>query len=77
MSFLQFTKDDIMHWIEVGVMALLGLLVLLLGVRPMIRRIITPGARSAAAACAVVGPTGAVVGTVGPGGVVMPRSRLA
>ena len=30
MSYLQFTKDDIMHWVEVGVMALLGLLVLLL-----------------------------------------------
>ena len=44
MSCLQFTKDDIMHWIEVGVMALLALLVLLLGVRPMIRRIFTPEA---------------------------------
>ena len=29
--FLQFTKDDIMRWVELGVMALLGLLVLLLG----------------------------------------------
>ena len=53
MGFLQFTKDDIMHWIEVGVMSLLALLVLLLGVRPMIRRIITPDGRDrgAAAAC--------------------------
>ena len=41
MSFLQFTKDDIMHWAELGVMTLLGLLVLLLIVRPMIRRIFT------------------------------------
>ena len=52
MSLLQFTKDDIMHWIEVGVMSLLALLVLLLGVRPMIRRIMTPEAGAvAAAAC--------------------------
>jgi flagellar M-ring protein FliF len=41
LSFLQFTKDDIMHGIELAVMALLGLLVLLLVVRPMIRRILT------------------------------------
>ena len=53
MSVLQFTKDDIMHWIEVGVMSLLALLVLLLGVRPMIRRIMTPEAGAAARpACA-------------------------
>ena len=31
MSFLQFTKDDIMRGVELGVMALLGLLVLLYG----------------------------------------------
>jgi len=74
-SMLQFTKDDIMHWIEVGVMALLALLVLLLGVRPMIRRILTPDAAAAAGGVrTLVGPTGAVVGTVGPGGVVVPAS---
>ncbi|MEA2926012.1 MAG: flagellar M-ring protein FliF [Alphaproteobacteria bacterium] len=76
MGLLQFTKDDIMHWIEVGVMALLALLVLLLGVRPMIRRILTPDAAAIAAGGVrtLVGPTGAVVGMVGPGGVVMPAS---
>ena len=75
MSFLQFTKDDIMHWIEVGVMSLLALLVLLLGVRPMIRRIFTPGNGAVAGGVrTIVGPTGAVVGTVGPGGVVVPAS---
>jgi flagellar M-ring protein FliF len=39
---LQFTKDDIMRAVELGVMLLLGLVVLLLVVRPMVRRIITP-----------------------------------
>jgi flagellar M-ring protein FliF len=82
MSMLQFTKDDIMHWIELGVMALLALLVLLLGVRPMIRRIFTqePGAIPAAGLRTIVGPGGVVTtvtpsGTatsVGPGGVVVP-----
>jgi flagellar M-ring protein FliF len=42
MSMLQFTKDDIMRFIELGVMALLGIVVLLMVVRPMVRRIITP-----------------------------------
>jgi flagellar M-ring protein FliF len=76
MSLLQFTKDDIMHWIEVGVMALLALLVLLLGVRPMIRRIFTPagGGIAGGGVRTIVGPTGAVVATVGPGGVVVPAS---
>ncbi len=64
MSFLQFTKDDIMRWIELGVMALLGLLVLLLVVRPLVRRIITPeGApRRGGGVRTIVGPSGAVVG---------------
>jgi len=40
MSFLTFTKDDVMHWIELGVMLLLALVVLLLVVRPLVRRIL-------------------------------------
>jgi len=42
LSMLAFTKDDIMYAIELGVMLLLGLVVLLVVVRPMVRRIITP-----------------------------------
>ena len=42
MSYLQFTKDDIMGAAEKGVMALLGLVVLFFVVRPLVRRIITP-----------------------------------
>jgi flagellar M-ring protein FliF len=41
MSFLQFTKDDMMRGIELGVMALLSLVVLLFVVRPLVRRILT------------------------------------
>src|SRR4051794_9821240 len=40
MSLLTFTKDDVMHWIELGVMVLLALVVLLLVVRPLVRRIL-------------------------------------
>jgi flagellar M-ring protein FliF len=54
MSFLQFTKDDIMHWAEQLVMVLLGIVVLLMVVRPLVHRIIAPdqigGSADAAAA---------------------------
>jgi flagellar M-ring protein FliF len=42
LSFLQFTKDDVMHWIELLVMSGLGLVVLLFVVRPLVRRIVAP-----------------------------------
>ena len=50
MGFLQFTKDDIMRGIELAVMALLGLLVLLMVVRPTIRRILSTPAEAPLAA---------------------------
>jgi len=39
---LQFTKDDVMNVIELGVMMLLGLVVVFMVVRPLVRRILTP-----------------------------------
>jgi len=42
LSFLQFTKDDIMRGVELIVMALLALIVVLFIVRPLVRRILTP-----------------------------------
>jgi flagellar M-ring protein FliF len=42
MNYLQFTKDDIMRGAEFGVMAVLGLVVMFMVVRPLVRRIITP-----------------------------------
>ena len=41
-AYLQLTKEDIMRGVELGVMLLLSLIVLLLVVRPLVRRIITP-----------------------------------
>src|SRR3954462_12567156 len=40
MSMLTFTKDDIMYGIELAVMLLLGLGVLFMGVRPLVKRIL-------------------------------------
>ncbi|MGD0027169.1 MAG: flagellar basal-body MS-ring/collar protein FliF, partial [Xanthobacteraceae bacterium] len=42
LSALRFSKDDIMRAIEMVVMGLLGLVVLLMVVRPLVRRIIAP-----------------------------------
>lgn len=42
LSRLNFTKSDIMRAADIGVMGMLGLLVLLMVVRPLVRRIITP-----------------------------------
>src|SRR5256885_891104 len=42
LSFLQFTKDDIMRGIDLVVMALLALIVVLFIVRPLVRRILAP-----------------------------------
>jgi flagellar M-ring protein FliF len=49
LAALQFTKDDIMRAIETVVMGLLGLVVLLMVVRPLVRRVLAPEARAVAA----------------------------
>ncbi len=59
MAYLQFTKDDIMRAVELGVMLILSLVVLLFVVRPLVRRIITPE-KAAAAIEALRGPAGAL-----------------
>jgi flagellar M-ring protein FliF len=49
LAALQFTKDDIMRAIEMVVMGLLGLVVLLMVVRPLVRRMLAPEVRALAA----------------------------
>jgi flagellar M-ring protein FliF len=41
LGFIQFTKDDVMYVIELGVMMLLGLVVMFMVIRPLVKRIIT------------------------------------
>ena len=57
LSTFQFTKDDVMRAIEMAVMGVLGFVVLLLVVRPLVRRIITPDDRKLAALPAGAGGT--------------------
>ena len=70
MSYLQFTKDDIMAAAEKGVMVLLGLIVLLLVVRPLVRRIVTPEGALAGgeAVIARAAGTAGVAGAIGVAG---------
>jgi len=64
-KYLQFTKTDIMGAAEKGVMALLTLIVLLMVVRPLVRRVVTPENPSLAGAAGMAG----VAGAIGPPGV--------
>ena len=66
MAYLQFTKEDIMRAVELGVMLILSLVVLLFVVRPLMRRIVTPEKAAAALGALTGGPAGALAG---PGGV--------
>ncbi|HEU5019975.1 MAG TPA: flagellar basal-body MS-ring/collar protein FliF [Pseudolabrys sp.] len=59
LSALNFTKDDIMRATELGIMGLLGLVVVLLVVRPLVRRIVTPES-AAAGRAGIAGVAGAL-----------------
>jgi flagellar M-ring protein FliF len=40
LGMLQFTKDDVMYFVELGVMMLLGLVVMFMVIRPLVKRIL-------------------------------------
>jgi flagellar M-ring protein FliF len=63
LSAFQFTKDDIMRAIDMAVMGLLGLVVLLMVVRPLVRRVLAPDDRAVPAL-----PRGALAGGDGGAG---------
>jgi flagellar M-ring protein FliF len=72
MSLLQFTKDDIMHWVELLVMLALALVVLLMVVRPLVRRILAPdqlerGAVAAIAEAVATAADGEVAAAIAAG----------
>jgi flagellar M-ring protein FliF len=67
LAMLQFTKDDVMYVIELGVMMLLGLVVLFMVVRPLVKKILASEeiAALAAAVAPVAEATPAVAGLPG------------
>ncbi|MBX3552991.1 MAG: flagellar M-ring protein FliF [Pseudolabrys sp.] len=72
MSLLQFTKDDIMRAIEMGVMMLLGLVVMFMVVRPLMRKAFgtdvkalpAPGQAALPGTVMIAGAAGDVGGTM-------------
>ncbi|WOH67518.1 flagellar basal-body MS-ring/collar protein FliF [Bradyrhizobium sp. BWA-3-5] len=70
LGFLQFTKDDVMHVIELGVMMLLGLVVLFLVIRPLVKRIL------AAEVVPAAEPSPALIEGSGPNGELGPNQAL-
>jgi flagellar M-ring protein FliF len=81
LSMLQFTKGDIMRAIELAVMGLLSLLVLLLVVRPLVRRVLSPeqasALRSEAPAVAAPSPAPALPASEAPMPIAAPPSQTA
>jgi flagellar M-ring protein FliF len=67
MGMLQFTKDDVMHWIEELVMVVLGIIVLLFVVRPLVRRVISPEQAPSQAAIAAALAGGDMQGAIAAG----------
>jgi flagellar M-ring protein FliF len=88
LSAFQFTKDDIMRAIEMVVMGLLGLVVLLMVVRPLVRRVLAPDERRPAALphagggvgvpseVTAVAPPAALESREAPKGDVSPASKM-
>jgi flagellar M-ring protein FliF len=66
LGMLQFTKDDIMYVIELGVMMLLGLVVLFMVVRPLVKKILA-SEELAALTNAVTAPPEEIAKVAGPG----------
>lgn len=76
MSMLRFTTDDIMHAVNLAVVAILSLMVLLFVVRPLVRRVITPD-ESAAPAMIPALPEGVMMRPEGEVAAAAPLAPLA
>jgi len=56
LGMLQFTKDDVMYFVELGVMLLLGLVVMFMVIRPLVKRILASEEVAAAITGVLAGP---------------------
>ncbi|WP_011471418.1 flagellar basal-body MS-ring/collar protein FliF [Rhodopseudomonas palustris] len=67
LGMVQFTKDDVMYVIELAVMMLLGLVVMFMVIRPLVRRILAaePGAAGANGVPALTDASGTAIGPDG------------
>jgi flagellar M-ring protein FliF len=72
LGMLQFTKDDVMYVIELGVMMLLGLVVLFMVIRPLVKRILAAEVVPALASPAPALTDGSGQSEGGPGQALIP-----
>jgi flagellar M-ring protein FliF len=78
LGMLQFTKDDVMYVIELGVMMLLGLVVLFMVVRPLVRKILASEELAALTNAVTAPPEEASAAGLGaPGGLLPGVSNTA
>ncbi|WP_426409065.1 flagellar basal-body MS-ring/collar protein FliF [Bradyrhizobium ganzhouense] len=69
LGMLQFTKDDVMYFVELGVMMLLGLVVMFMVIRPLVKRILASDEVAAAISGVLSGPAASEEGAAaGAGG---------
>jgi flagellar M-ring protein FliF len=67
LGMMQFTKDDVMYVIELGVMMLLGLVVMFMVVRPLVKKVLS-SEEIAALAAAVTAPPAETPAVAAPAG---------
>jgi flagellar M-ring protein FliF len=80
LGMLQFTKDDIMYVIELGVMMLLGLVVLFMVVRPLVKKVLASEELAALTNAVTAPPPEAVAAASasgGPVGLIAPGNNTA
>ena len=74
-GFLSYGKEDIMRAAELGVMALLGLVVLFMVVRPLVRRVLATDVAGVAVVAGAIGQPGSgtvtIAGSGGSGGAII------
>jgi flagellar M-ring protein FliF len=68
LGMMQFTKDDVMYVIELGVMMLLGLVVLFMVVRPLVKKVLASEEMAALTAAVTAPPADGAVAVAAPAG---------
>ena len=68
LGMMQFTKDDVMYVIELGVMMLLGLVVLFMVVRPLVKKVLASEEMAALTAAVTAPPAEGAAAVAAPAG---------
>jgi flagellar M-ring protein FliF len=68
LGMMQFTKDDVMYIVELGVMMLLGLVVLFMVVRPLVKKVLSSEEMAALTAAVIAPPAEGGAAVAAPAG---------